>query len=199
MFMWWRLGNDGYAGPGGAARRPRRDPPQPRGQSRPPDGRRRAGGARAPGRAVRLPPGEARRPAPLERGAARRRSARARCSRRSRRRVRRHGAQALDTVIVSATQTTEDVLGVLDLTDEPVAVVPLFETIGDLESAADTVRALLADRAYGAPGRRARQPARGDGRLLRLRQGRRLPGGAVGDLPGAGGARRRSRARPGSS
>ena len=64
--------------------------------------------------------------------------------------MRRHGAQALDTVIVSATQTTEDVLGVLDLTDEPVAVVPLFETIGDLESAADTVRALLADPRYGA-------------------------------------------------
>ena len=38
----------------------------------------------------------------------------------------------------------------LDLTDEPVAVVPLFETIGDLESAADTVRALLADPRYGA-------------------------------------------------
>ena len=39
---------------------------------------------------------------------------------------------------------------VLDLTDEPVAVVPLFETIADLEPAADTVRALLADERYGA-------------------------------------------------
>ena len=35
----------------------------------------------------------------------------------------------------------------LDLTDEPVAVVPLFETIADLDAAADTVRALLADAA----------------------------------------------------
>ncbi len=41
-------------------------------------------------------------------------------------------------------------LGVLDLTDEPVAVVPLFETIADLERRAATVRALLADRRYGA-------------------------------------------------
>ena len=39
---------------------------------------------------------------------------------------------------------------------------------------------------------RARRPARGHGRLLGLGQGRRLPGGAVGDLPRAGGARRRS-------
>ena len=60
----------------------------------------------------------------------------------------RHGARALDTVIVSATQVPEDVLAVLDLTDEPVAVVPLFETIADLETAPSTVRALLADARY---------------------------------------------------
>ena len=35
--------------------------------------------------------------------------------------------------------------------------------------------------------------ARGDGRLLRLGQGRRLPHGAMGDLPGAAGARASSR------
>ena len=52
-------------------------------------------------------------------------------------------------MIVSATETAADVLGVLDLTDEKVAVVPLFETIADLESAADTVRELLADERYG--------------------------------------------------
>jgi phosphoenolpyruvate carboxylase len=62
----------------------------------------------------------------------------------------RHGAGALDTVIVSATQRAEDVLGVLDLTDEPVAVVPLFETVADLHRAPDTVRALLADRRYAS-------------------------------------------------
>ena len=62
----------------------------------------------------------------------------------------RHGERALDTVIVSATSGPADVLGVLDLTDEPVAIVPLFETIADLESAAATVGALLADARYGA-------------------------------------------------
>ena len=62
----------------------------------------------------------------------------------------RHGDAALDTVIVSATQQPEDVLGVLDLTAEPVAVVPLFETVADLQSAADTVRTLLADPRYAA-------------------------------------------------
>ena len=45
---------------------------------------------------------------------------------------------------------------------------------------------LLADGRYAA-----RRTRRGDGRLLRLGQGRRLPRRAVGDLPRAGGARRR--------
>jgi len=62
----------------------------------------------------------------------------------------RHGGRALDTVIVSATSSAADILAVLDLTDEPVAVVPLFETIADLEAAAITVRELLADERYGA-------------------------------------------------
>ena len=60
----------------------------------------------------------------------------------------RHGARALDTVIVSATRTPQDVLGVLDLTDEPIAVVPLFETIADLQTAPATLRALLADERF---------------------------------------------------
>ncbi len=57
----------------------------------------------------------------------------------------RHGAQALDTVIVSATADANDVLAVLDLTDEPVSVVPLFETISDLARAPDTLAAMLSD------------------------------------------------------
>jgi phosphoenolpyruvate carboxylase len=60
----------------------------------------------------------------------------------------RHGERALDTVIVSATERPEDVLAVLDLTDEPVAVVPLFETVADLRRAPATVRSLLADGRY---------------------------------------------------
>jgi phosphoenolpyruvate carboxylase len=62
----------------------------------------------------------------------------------------RHGEQALDTVIVSATTSAVDVLAALALTDEPVAVVPLFETIADLDAAPDSVRALLADERFAA-------------------------------------------------
>ena len=49
---------------------------------------------------------------------------------------------------------------------------------------------LLDDERFGAPGGAPRPPSRGDGRLLRLGQGRRLPDRRVGGLPRAGGARR---------
>jgi phosphoenolpyruvate carboxylase len=58
---------------------------------------------------------------------------------------RRHGPEALDTVIVSGTTSAADVLTVLDLSDEPLSVVPLFETISDLGRAPAVVRELLAD------------------------------------------------------
>jgi phosphoenolpyruvate carboxylase len=58
---------------------------------------------------------------------------------------RRHGHVALDTVIVSGTSAAADVLTVLDLSDEPLSVVPLFETIPDLDRAPDVVRDLLAE------------------------------------------------------
>jgi phosphoenolpyruvate carboxylase len=61
-----------------------------------------------------------------------------------------HGTRALDTVIVSATTSADDVLRVLDLTPEPVSIVPLFETIADLAAAADIVRTLLADARFAA-------------------------------------------------
>ena len=64
----------------------------------------------------------------------------------------RHGARALDTVIVSATQSASDILAVLDLTDEPVAVVPLFETIADLDAAAATVQGAARRRRATARG-----------------------------------------------
>jgi phosphoenolpyruvate carboxylase len=63
---------------------------------------------------------------------------------------RRHGARALDTVIVSATTSADDVLAVLDLSSEPVSIVPLFETIADLGAAPEIVRTLLADERYAA-------------------------------------------------
>jgi phosphoenolpyruvate carboxylase len=56
---------------------------------------------------------------------------------------RRHGPEALDTVIVSGTTSTSDVLTVLDLSEEPLSVVPLFETIADLARAPAVVRELL--------------------------------------------------------
>ena len=47
----------------------------------------------------------------------------------------RHGAHALDTLIVSGTSSTEDVLRVQGLTEEPLSLVPLFESIEDLRAA----------------------------------------------------------------
>jgi phosphoenolpyruvate carboxylase len=52
---------------------------------------------------------------------------------------------ALDTVVVSGTESAADVLAVFDLTDEPFSVVPLFETVADLESAPEIVRELLSE------------------------------------------------------
>jgi phosphoenolpyruvate carboxylase len=65
----------------------------------------------------------------------------------------RHGPRALDTVIVSGTTSPEDVLAVLELTDAPLAAVPLFETIADLRAAPGIVSALLDDGRIGREGR----------------------------------------------
>jgi phosphoenolpyruvate carboxylase len=61
---------------------------------------------------------------------------------------RRHGAEALDTLIVSGTQSAADVLAALDLCGEPLAAVPLFESIDDLGRAAQIVRELLDDARF---------------------------------------------------
>ena len=76
-------------------------------------------------------------------------------------------------------------------TRSDIDLVPLFETIEDLRA-----RAGHPPRAAGrprVPAQRgaARGPADRDGRLLRLEQGRRLPGGQPGAVPGAGADRRR--------
>ena len=62
---------------------------------------------------------------------------------------RRHGSAALDTVIVSGSTSAADALAVLDLTDELVSIVPLFETVADLQRAPEIMRDLLADERYG--------------------------------------------------
>jgi len=61
---------------------------------------------------------------------------------------RRHGPQALDAVIVSGTSSAGDVLRALELTEEPLAVVPLFETIDDLTVAPAILDELLADARF---------------------------------------------------
>ena len=55
----------------------------------------------------------------------------------------RHGAEALDTLVVSGTSSADDVRRALDLTD--LAVSPLFETVDDLEAAPGILDELLRD------------------------------------------------------
>ncbi len=57
---------------------------------------------------------------------------------------REHGPEALDTLIVSGTSSGDDVLRALALTEERIAVVPLFETIDDLAAGPGIVDELLA-------------------------------------------------------
>ncbi len=147
-FMWWRLGNDGYARPEELLA----DLAVIRGSLE-----ANAGGRIAHGRIaalgrqvelfgfhlakldVRLHANEV--AAPTERT---RDVFRAIAAART-----RHGAAALDTVIVSGVSSAADAIAVLDLTDEPVSVVPLFETIADLQRAPEIMRELLADDRYG--------------------------------------------------
>ena len=61
----------------------------------------------------------------------------------------RHGADALDTLIVSGTSSADDVLAALELAGgAELSVVPLFETIEDLRAAPAIVDALLGDRRF---------------------------------------------------
>jgi phosphoenolpyruvate carboxylase len=63
----------------------------------------------------------------------------------------RHGPNALDTFIVSGTDSPADILAALDLVESTgvdLQVVPLFETIASLRAASETVDALLDDPRY---------------------------------------------------
>jgi phosphoenolpyruvate carboxylase len=63
----------------------------------------------------------------------------------------RHGEQAVDTLIVSGTESARDVLAGLDLARAAgarLSVVPLFETIDDLRRAPAIVEELLSDREF---------------------------------------------------
>ena len=63
----------------------------------------------------------------------------------------RHGQEAIDTLIVSGTESARDVLAGLELAREAgadLSVVPLFETIDDLRRAPTIVDEPLADRRF---------------------------------------------------
>jgi phosphoenolpyruvate carboxylase len=73
---------------------------------------------------------------------------------------RKYGIEAIGPYIVSAARGPEDLLAVLLLArwghlgtkgaDVPVDIVPLFETVDDLDNAASTMTGLLADERYRA-------------------------------------------------
>ena len=65
-------------------------------------------------------------------------------------------------------------------------IVPLFETLDDLDAAPRILSELFALDAYRAHLRPVRRRADGDDRLFRQQQGRRIPRGELGALPGAG-------------
>ena len=86
----------------------------------------------------------------------------------------RYGARAFGPYIVSMSRSAADALAVLALAriagcvdgDEaqvPLDVAPLFETVDDLDAAADTLRALFADPVY-----RAHLAARGERQVVML-------------------------------
>ena len=100
----------------------------------------------------------------------------------------RSTARRSASFVLSMTRSSSDVLGVYLLAKEaglfadPAAVesctlpiVPLFETIDDLQRAPAIMRELLGDPAGAAQRPGAGRRAGGDDRLLRLQQGRRLP------------------------
>ena len=85
----------------------------------------------------------------------------------------RYGARAFGPYIVSMSRSAADALAVLALARlagcvdgdgrVPLDVAPLFETVADLDAAADTLRALFADPVY-----RAHLAARGDRQVVML-------------------------------
>jgi phosphoenolpyruvate carboxylase len=65
----------------------------------------------------------------------------------------RHSIDAVDTLIISGTSSSEQVRKALDLTGEELAVVPLFETVDDLAAAPQIVGELLDDPRFARGGR----------------------------------------------
>ncbi len=97
----------------------------------------------------------------------------------------RYGRECITAYIISKCESVSDLLEVNVLLKEAglyrpgdpasaaIMVVPLFETIGDLQRAPDIMRAWLG-LARGAASSGTARLSGSDGRLLRLEQGRRL-------------------------
>ena len=112
------------------------------------------------------------------------------------------GPEAVPNYVISRCESVSDVLEVAlllkevglvhagDQADLRPGIVPLFETIDDLRGAGATMAELLALPRYRALLRSRGRRAGGDARVLRLEQGRRVPGGQLGALPGRGRPRR---------
>ena len=113
--------------------------------------------------------------------------------------VRRVGRRIVPHYVISMAHDVSDVLEVAVLLKEvglagaahdghrassQLDIVPLFETIDDLRRSADVLTEMLQHDVYGDIVRSRGQPPGGDGRLLRLQQGRRLPLLAVESLVG---------------
>jgi phosphoenolpyruvate carboxylase len=149
-FMWWRLGNDGYASPDELLA----DLTVVRRALEASGGRRIADGRLA--RLERMVELHGFHLAKLDArlhardlGSSRARDAAgAAVSAR-----RRHGAQAVDTLIISGTSSADDVLRAVDLVGAQLSVVPLFETIDDLAAARRVVDELLHDGRWARDGR----------------------------------------------
>ena len=104
---------------------------------------------------------------------------------------RRYGVEALPNYVISKCQSVSDLLEVALLLKEvglasesglAVNIVPLFETIDDLDRCGDDDARSARAAALSCLCREPRRLAGGDARLFRQQQGRRLPDVELGDL-----------------
>jgi len=117
----------------------------------------------------------------------------------------RHGAQALDTVIVSGTSSAGDVRRIHELSAEPLSFVPLFESVADLRAAPaiyeellDTIGCSEVMVGYSDSAKDAGYPRRAMGDPQRARRAcrRRSPARLAADGLPRPRWQRRSRRRP---
>ena len=122
---------------------------------------------------------------------------------------RRYGAAAVPHYVISKADSVSDILEVAVLLKEvgllrpregrlDVDIVPLFETIDDLQRCGAIMDDAVRPAGLSPAARLARRHPGGDARLFRQQQGRRLPHLDLGALQGRAGADRRLPAPPAS-